>query len=98
MVEEPGHLLEVSRHPWIPPGQRVQAGDRLDHVTYVRVVRVEHNPVRDLVLLHQPLDAVPVERDAEHRLERPDVHVRVEDHLWLLSTGNRSRDGLVASW
>ena len=80
MVEELGDLLEVPGHARVPPGERVQAGDRIDHLAHVPVVRIEHDAVRDLVLAHQPVDAVAVERDAEHRLERADMHVRVEDH------------------
>ena len=97
MLEVPLDLLDVARHARVAPDERVEARDRLDDLAHVLVVGIEDDTVRDLVLAHQRLDAVPVERDTEHRVERPDVHVRIEDHEELLSTGSLSREGRAES-
>src|SRR5712691_1840898 len=73
-------LGKVAGQPWVRPYKAVHAWDRLHHLAYVCVVRVEDDPRADVMLLHQRHQPVAVERDAEHRLERADVHVRVEDH------------------
>src|SRR5439155_18660477 len=64
----------------VRPDEPVEAGNRLDDLRHVCVVGVEDNAGADVVSAHQLVDTVAVERDAEHRLERADVHVRVEDH------------------
>lgn len=94
MVEVAQRFLQVATHARVRPDEAVGAGGRVDHRPHVAVVGMEDHAGTNLVLAHQGLKPVAVERDVEHR-EVPHVHVRVEDHgsrpaaCWLAARSGR---------
>src|SRR5262245_48867303 len=85
MGEEFRRHLEIAGHARIRPDEAVEARHGLDDLRDISVVGMEDNTVVDLVLPHELVDPVAVDRNPEHRLERADVHVGVEDQV--LATG-----------
>src|SRR5438477_5615452 len=73
--------VEIVWETRIRPDEAVQTRHRLDDLGDIGVVGMEDNAVFDPVLPHELADPVAVDGNSEHRLERADVHVRVEDQV-----------------
>jgi hypothetical protein len=83
VIEKRCRLLDEPSDARVRPDEPVGAGNGLDDLPHIGVVRMEDQPAVDALRLHEVDQAVPVEPHVEER-ELSHVHVRVEDAGLLL--------------